>query len=194
MRVVSSKSRPSRAMRVATVFTGVAACTVGVTQAAQADGIRPQAGARAETGVRPAGNTYGSIRDSLDCGAQGKDKNWLHVSATAYYSFGYIYNSVCFGYRGAYSSPPYTGARAECGGNNHGYLYGTNDGQYVSFRFGAGTGYHGLDWSHLYQVWISGWAGADACPEAPDHGGGCDGICGAPEQEHAIPLGRSPEH
>jgi hypothetical protein len=194
MRVVSSKSRPSRAMRVATVFTGVAACTVGVTQAAQAQGIRPEAGAGPATGVRPAGYTYGSIRDSSNCAAQGKDKNWLHVSATEYWSWGYSYNSVCFGYKGAYSSPPFTGARAECGGNNHGYLLGTKNGGYASFWYGAGTTYHGLDWSHLYEVYISGWAGADACGIAPDHGGGCAGTCPPPAQENAATLGRSPEH
>jgi hypothetical protein len=91
MHTARSKSRPSKAMRVATIFTGVAACTVGMTPAAHAQGIRP------ETAARPASHT-GSIRISNLCAFNGRDKNWLHVSTTSYNDEGYQYVSMCFGY------------------------------------------------------------------------------------------------
>jgi hypothetical protein len=70
MNAASSKSMPRRAMRVATIFTGVAACTVGVTQAAHAQGIGPG------TAARPAASHTGSIRISNLCAFNGRDKNW----------------------------------------------------------------------------------------------------------------------
>jgi hypothetical protein len=185
MHVASSKprtrrARTRRAMRVATIFTGVAACTGGVAQAAHAQGIRPET-------ARPAASHTGSIRIANLCGYYGTDKNWEHVSTTSYNDEGYQYLSMCFGYRGAYESPPYTGVRAECGGNNHGYLVGLNGGYARSFWFGPGTTYYGLYWSHLYTVAISGWAGADACPIAPDLFHGCEtdepGGCAGPNAQ-----------
>lgn len=167
MATASGKSGPKRAMRVATIFTGVAACTVGVTQAAHAQGLRT------DTAARPAGERLsGSIVSAIQCAENGIDKTWLHLSSTAYVGGGYFYTSTCFGFRGQSQSPANKNVRAECGGNNHGFLLGANSGRSETFRFGPGTTYHGLYWNVLTSVIISGWAGADKCPRAPDFGGG----------------------
>lgn len=166
MRAGHSKSRKS--IRVATVFTGIAACTAGMAQVANA-----QDAATAE----PA--NQGSIRHASACGYHGTDPTWLHVStnfllgASRGGSPNYTYiTSVCFGYKGAYSSPPGIGINAECGGNNKGWLGGKNGGTSVFAQFGAGTKYRDLYWSHLLAVDISGWGGTDKCPEAPYYGEG----------------------
>jgi hypothetical protein len=94
------------------------------------------------------------------------------VSTTYYFQSGHSFTSVCFGNKGDFQSPPYTGVRAECGGNNHGSLLGTNGGQQKIFTFGPGTTYHALGWSHLYTVAINSWTGTDTCLQAPGFGGG----------------------
>jgi hypothetical protein len=174
MDAASSTSRPRRLMRVATIFTGVAAATAGVTQVANAQGIRPAGtqGIRPGNAARPDGAIYGSIRSALSCGHNGSHKTWLHVSTTSYFFAAHYYRSICFGNKGDFESPPYTGIRAECGGNNHGSLLGTNGGHSKIFAFGPGTTYHALGWSHLYTVAINSWTGNDTCPQIPNYGGG----------------------
>ena len=173
MAAASSKPRPRRSMRVATIFTGVAAATVGVTQVANAQEIRPAnlqdhrpANAR---GMRPAGTIYGNTALAQNCGFAGSDPTWVHVSAI-YSLYNPIVVSDCFGNRGEYQSPPYIGARGECGGNNHGFVLGVNGGRSKSFVFGPGTTYHKLSWSHFYTVDINSWTGHDTCPEAAGFG------------------------
>src|ERR1700761_8643410 len=114
----SGKRRTS--MRVATGFTGVAACAVGMTQVANAQ-VTHQAGAQR---IRPDGRVDGSIRYTSWCGARGVDVNWLHISTNIPFSSpgGPTWvGSYCFGYKGIYQSPPGVGMNAACGGNNHGY-------------------------------------------------------------------------
>jgi hypothetical protein len=176
MDAASSKSRPRNSMRVATIFTGVAACTAGMTQVANAQEAAHPAARNTSRHIGrdiADGRSYGSIRLSYACGAQGIDKPWLHVSTTSYNSYGYIYTSICFGYKGLWNSPPYTGIRAECGGNNHGLLVGvTAAGRKWSAGFGPGTTYRTLNEAHLDGVFINSWTGHDTCPIAPDYGGG----------------------
>jgi hypothetical protein len=166
-------------MRVATIFTGVAACAVGMAQAANAQVTDPANArdVRPPHAARPAGAIFGSIRDASACGARGVDPNWLHVSTNFLLgqsrggSPNYTYvTSVCFGFKGEYQSPPGIGINAECGGNNHGFVLGVNNGRSRSFFFGPGTGYHDLSWSHLYTVAINSWTGNDKCGEAPNYG------------------------
>jgi hypothetical protein len=64
----STKKKPRRTLRVATIFTGVAACTAGVTQAAN------------------AGTVSGNIKYVASCGSKGIDRTWLHVSAKSNFS------------------------------------------------------------------------------------------------------------
>jgi hypothetical protein len=52
MGAASSKSRPRKSMRVATIFTGVAAATVGMTQVANAQGAAYPASALRELMIR----------------------------------------------------------------------------------------------------------------------------------------------
>jgi hypothetical protein len=164
MAAANSKSRTRRSMRVATVFTGVAAAAVGMTQAANAQAIR------APHAARPAGTIYGSIRQVGICGHLGIDPHFLHVSTTSYNEYGYFVFSTCFGFRGDYLSPSGTGIRKECGGDNHGFLDGFNNGRSQSIAFGPGPGYATINWSHLDLVVINSWTGTDACPQAPDYG------------------------
>jgi len=173
MNAVSAK--PRRSMRVATIFTGVAAATIGVAQVANAQAVRPAnaqdhrpATMGGMRGMRPAA-ALSSIRSSIDCTGNGKDPHWLHVSTAFLDPFGGSHVvSQCFGFKGYYVSPPKTvGAFAECGGTNHGFLVGAYGGRSKSFFYGPGTTYHTLNWSHLYGVDINSWTGNDACPEAP---------------------------
>jgi hypothetical protein len=172
-----SASGPRRAMRVATIFTGVAAATVGMTQVANAQDHRPanlqdHRPGHLRGGMLPAGRLSGSIKSSIACALSGKHKTWVHTSITNYWSSGYEYTSDCFGGKGFFTSPPFTGLRAVCGGNNHGYVEGELGGRSKSYHYGPATGYHTLDWSHFYWVTINSWTGTDGCPHGPDFGGG----------------------
>jgi hypothetical protein len=174
-----ASTKPRRTMRVATIFTGVAACTVGMAGVANAQQIHRASarGIRAANtrAVHPDARLSGSIRFAASCGYRGVTPHYLHFSTNRVVPGGDGYASVtsdCFGYRGLLSSPPNTGIDAECGGNNHGYLDGYNSGLSISYHFGPGTGYHGLYWSHLYVVQITSWTGEDTCGVAPDFGGG----------------------
>ena len=182
MDAASSKSRRSRSMRVATIVTGAAACAFGAApQVANAQDAAPHAVGhalqRAERAIPAGGPIYGSIRIAYNCGASHIDKEWLHLSVTSFAGTPYAeYVSLCFGYRGLWSSPPDTGVRKECGGNNYGLLVGTNSaGTKWSTDFGPGTTYRTLNKAHLDAVFINSWAGTDTCPKAPDFGGAPDG-------------------
>jgi hypothetical protein len=155
---------PRRPMRVATIFTGVAACTVGMTQVATAQDIRPQATAR------PAGAIYGDIKYVSKCAYKGVDGTDLHVSTSWPMPYSNVVFSDCFGERGEYLSPVGIGVREACGGNNHGWLTGVNAGRSQSYWFAPGTTYHTIFWSHLYVVDINSWSGRDTCPIAPNFG------------------------
>jgi hypothetical protein len=172
MTAASSKSRPRKSMRVATIFTGVAAATIGMTQVAQAqETAHPAARPTPRNNgrfVRPAERVSGSIRQDSDCANRGIDKNWLHVSTNTSFSEN-PYQSICFGFRGMSVSPPYIGINAECGGNNHGYLAGlAANGRSWFSSFGPGTTYRKLVEPHLNEVYIRSWTGTDACGKPPN--------------------------
>lgn len=162
MPAISTKPRSRRSMRVATIFTGVAACTVGMTQVANAH-IRP---------AGPAGAFKNSIQLAHDCAVDGIDHEWLHISNSSNPAPEATFvASNCFGYRGLYLSPPGVGINAECGGTNHGYLVGTQaNGRSWSFFYGPGTTYHQLHEAHLDYVVINSWTGTDTCGIAPFFG------------------------
>jgi hypothetical protein len=174
-------TRAGKSMRVATLFTGVAAMTVGLTQAANAqEAAKPVAksalnlGARIGHTIRPnVSRQSGSIQYYDDCGASRVHSNWQRTGVAfpvspdnpdGSYGTGH---SVCVGFKGALASPPGIGAYSECGGNNHGWLNGENKGRAVSFHFLPGKTYVNVDWSHLYEVVIDSWTGTDKCPQAP---------------------------
>lgn len=144
----------SRSMRVATLFTGVAACAATGAVGANAQGTpQPAAGHSAKAvglTVHPDGRTLsGSIREA-NCAGRSE---WLHVLST----YGGLY---CYGYAGEYSPTSETGMVSQCGGTNYGSLY-VNDAKWISF--GPGTTYRRLDYAHLDAVVIYSWSGTDKC-------------------------------
>jgi hypothetical protein len=169
-------TRAGRSMRVATLFTGVAAMTVGLAQAANAqEGAKPSARPALKHGAGPdaippgGGKQSGSIQYYRNCGeGLGTHSHWQHTAvAFSKTSYGfYIPGSDCFGFKGTLVSPSGTGAISECGGNNHGYLYGEDGGRGVNFHFGPGKTYAYLGWSHFTAVVINSWTGNDGCPAA----------------------------
>jgi hypothetical protein len=170
MDAASSRPRSRRSMRVATIFTGVAACTFGAaTQVANAQEAIPHAAGHAAQGIgraMPDSKVYGSIRYVPICGYRGSRRTWLHYETyQSYYLPDY---SWCFGYKGLSESPPGVGIYSECGGNNHGLLVGVNAaGDKWSTGFGPGTTYRKLNEAHLDAIFINSWTGNDKCGEAP---------------------------
>jgi hypothetical protein len=161
-------------MRVATIFTGVAAVTVGTTQIANAEDANHPAAKHIGQTARPAGTTYGSIKDAYNCAWHLSRGTWLHVDTSFVVSdtSGHVYQdqSVCYGFKGFNISPPGVGMHAQCGGNNHGSLIGSEHGERVLAPFGPGTTYRTLQWSHLNYVSIRSWTGNDTCGIAPSWG------------------------
>jgi hypothetical protein len=145
------KAASRKAMRVATVFTGAAACAVAFTPAAHAANLDP---------VRPAGTEWG------DC--QGANQShWLHIVTN---------NSIyCLGGRGTYplTDAPYSvyaRVYSYCGGNNSGWFFWS----YARLvKFYAGTTYN--TWARnndgfpllTSEVSISTWHGNDTCSFLP---------------------------
>jgi hypothetical protein len=181
MEAKNGKSMSRKSMRVATIFTGVAACTAVVAPVANAQDAAHPVSRNTSKHIGRAfrlASKNGSIRDASSCGNRGVDHTWLHVSTNFLLgqsrggSPNYTYvTSVCFGFKGSYYSPPGIGINAECGGNNHGVVFGYKP-QFWSFFFGPGTTYHALYKSSLYGVEIDGWTGNDQCPRAPHFGSG----------------------
>jgi hypothetical protein len=173
MDALSGKSKSRRSMRVATIFTGVAAVTVGVTQAANAQDVaHPAAKPTAEHAgrtIRPDGAIFGNIKNAASCA--NSHPNWLHISTDGNALLGAKFvGSTCFGFAGTYRSPPGIGIYAECGGTNYGSIDGSKNGKPVYATFGPGTTYRELTWSLYSIVSITRWKGTDACPEAPYRG------------------------
>jgi hypothetical protein len=151
-----------KTMKVATTFTGVAACAAAFAPAATAATTGHQlpyknAPVTAPHGVRPGISERG--------GCPGGTSNWFHV--------GYAkVQDTCFGFKGTFSGSPVYYATSFCGGNNTGWIAGYLDG-------GAGAHYftyfgHGTTYAHIpgtsaseplaiTQVHISGWSGGDKC-------------------------------
>ena|ERR1039457_2812334 len=162
MGAVSSRSMPRKSMRVATIFTGVAACTAGVTQVANAQDAAKHTSKHIGRAIRPAGRVSGSIRYVDECIQQGIDSTWLHLKM--FNPGTQRWSSICFGYRGYYGSPPGIGVFSECGGNNHGWLSGYySNGGYWDSKFGPGHAYRYLGKSELQGVTITSWTGHDSC-------------------------------
>lgn len=159
---LNSGKPATKTMRVATLFTGIAACTVGGVQAAHAQT------------THPAVRSSGSIRTVNSCSGNGTYNTWLHVLTWVYKS-PYAWDAVtvdCYGYKGTSRGPRGTGIGAECGGENKGWLLGHSSPSdppfgngYVdkSYHFGPGTGYRSFYWPHLDYVEVSGWTGKDQC-------------------------------
>jgi hypothetical protein len=165
--------KPSKKiMRVATVFTGVAASAVAMGRTANAQDVN-HPGARHTSkhvgrtthAAVPAAVESGSIRAAYSCNIRNIDHTWVHIW-TEVYNVPYQESLVadCYGYKGTYLSPRGFGAIGVCGGENHGFLTGSNSGHYWIYDFTAGTKYIPLSKGSLYAIDIEGWAGTDKCP------------------------------
>jgi hypothetical protein len=156
MDAVSSK--PKRSMRVATIFTGIAACTVGMAYGGLGYGGAAQAATVKHTpkGIglanKPAHRISGNIEEIVSCGTN----TWLHVESEVYRG------SFCFGFRGKSEPTNEVGMYAQCGGNNYGYL--STPTSHRATPFYRGTTYRVLKWPHLDYVVINGWGGTEKCP------------------------------
>lgn len=170
MDAVSSKSKPRKTMRVATVFTGVAAVTVGMTQVANAQdathAVHKPTTKHIARQIRPAATAssrYGSMEISYACALDyptPAHPTWLHVWVHSPYGEGGE-SLWCYGFKGESYSPPGIGIISECAGNNYGILAGSSGAWYVDFKQRNTYAYLGK--KHLDVVAISGWAGTDKC-------------------------------
>jgi hypothetical protein len=167
MDAAGSTSKRKKSMRVATIFTGVAACTAGMTQVANAQDVTHAAykptSKHIGGQVRPAATRFGSIRSTSGCVNKGVDSHWVH----AYWWDASLDTSLsmCYGYQGDVVSPPGRGITYECGGNNHGSLLGYSDNGTKEWYidYGPGTTYAHLNKASLYQIGVWSWAGTDKC-------------------------------
>ena len=155
-------------MRVATIFTGVAAATVGVVQVANAQEGGPAtthkpASKNIARLARPAIRSFrGSIESKDNCYLSAKTLNtWVHAD---WWSEMYdMSKSICYGFKGEEVSPPGVGVTYLCGGNNHGQVWGYNAGRSWDFKFGPGTTYVHLNKASMDVVSIWSWTGNDKC-------------------------------
>jgi hypothetical protein len=131
-----------KTMRVATLFTGTAACAIALAPGAMA-------------AVQSGG---GNIQGPSPCGPV---PHWLHFRNGG--------DTYCFGHVG-WETVASLGVSRMCGGNNSGFYYGyykNANGDYETYSagFGAGTTYVNVPHApnHLTQVSIFGWSGNDTC-------------------------------
>jgi hypothetical protein len=154
------KSGIKKTMRVATTFTGAAACAVAFNPAAMAATGHP--GARPGDQLLRVANGNRRLSGSIRQGAC-TDSNWLHIRQPDN-------SGTCFGFKGLLLLSPWPNMRAFCGGNNSGYIWGYDNlhSYEVYYHFGHGTYYYNLPKSEKYfyvsEVGIAGWAGGDKCP------------------------------
>jgi hypothetical protein len=168
----AKNSKRSSPMRVATIFTGVAAVTVGMTQAANAQEVahpvgKPAVGHVGGAVLPDVRRLFGSIQYYDSCAAHGVHPTWLHVATffSSSHADGPYEASVCYGFKGSLSSPPGMGMVGECGGNNYGFLLGiTYNDTSDKFWFRPGTTWNNdFSWKSLDNVFISRWAGNETC-------------------------------
>lgn len=137
--------RNGKKMRVAAIFTGAAAVVTAFTPAL-------------------AGTAKASSLRERPCTASRK--TWLHLA----HGMGASTYITCWGYKGGYTFDSLQSTFAVCGGENYGFLDwyapGYDSEKTVDFRQATNYAYWpaGTDFTTIYAVHISGWAGADACP------------------------------
>lgn len=148
-------------MRVATTFTGAAACAAAFAPAATAAthpaahhptyAPFPVAKNLALQGMARA--TTGSIRSASCTTAR---KNWVHVWWTP--TNGFSSHETCVGFKGKLTGLSIS-MFAQCGGNNHGKFFPGG------LTYGPGTTYRNFTPSRFVSaISDAGWAGTNACP------------------------------
>jgi hypothetical protein len=140
-----------KALRVATVFTGVAGCAAAFGPAAAAATAAP--GTAVARAVEAA-NVDAATIESGPCNSG--TTHWLHL-----YDGG---TDRCVGFPGTlvYKTPP--AASAFCPGNNYGYIEGASPSPLIiAFRQGA-TIERFTSQFRIQAIHISGWSGNETCP------------------------------
>jgi hypothetical protein len=145
-----SKTAP-RAMRVATTFTGVAACAFAFAPTAMA-GTGHQLQLKDNT-IRPLSTHNGNC-------AGANQSHWFHMGTSATVT---CYGSRGNAYPGGYEIDYY------CGGNNIGYFSGTGTKGHKRINFGIGDWYAHVASAPfaVSKVHISSWSGGTTCPMFP---------------------------
>jgi hypothetical protein len=143
----STSKTPRRAMRVATTFTGVAACAFAMAPTAMA-ATGHQTEVKDNT-IRPLNTANGNCEGA-------NQSHWFHMGTTA--------TVTCYGGRGSAHPGGYV-INSFCGGNNIGYFTGNRK----RVNFGIGD-----FWAHIpsapyavSKVVISSWSGGTKCPTFP---------------------------
>jgi hypothetical protein len=145
------KAVSGRTMRVATTFTGVAACAFAFAPTAMATTAhQPQI---KDNTIGPLNTVNGS------CGGANQS-HWFHMGTTA--------TVTCYGNIGTANAGGYV-INSFCGGNNIGYFSGKGSKGKKKVTFGTGD-----FWAHVpsapfavSKVHISNWTGGTKCPEFP---------------------------
>jgi len=126
------KAVPGKSMRVATTFTGVAACAAIFAPPAMVGPAQPTS---ARPGHHPLLNGKAILLNTEQRSCKPGTSNWFHL---AYAKL----SDTCFGFRGAISTTYF--ATSFCGGNNWGALSGYLNGgagPHYYTRFQPGTTY-----------------------------------------------------
>jgi hypothetical protein len=143
-------------LRMATVFTGAAACAAAFAPTAAAAATAPGTATGTATTTATAGKPLPSNIDEIDCTAS--DSHWVHLYWPGYADHG----PTCLGYAGVKEvDHSFVGF---CPGNNYGVFTAlTSSGTYFSHFFTPHTG-KSLDFTfYVISLEISHWAGSDTC-------------------------------
>ena len=150
--------RIKKTMRVATTFTGAAACAAAFAPTA-ATAATAQHGHQ----IRLDGTRHGVQPDAgitFKSQCPGGTSNWLHIAWAG------NHGDACLGGVGSVSFSTHApGIKGWCGGNNIGIILSRN-GQH-SYSFGHGTTYlYNIkpDPFPIGAVLMDGWKGNDKCP------------------------------
>jgi hypothetical protein len=162
------KVASGRAMRVATVFTGAAACAAAFTPVAHAaTGHQAEPDGKGLALAQLQGMMHGARLDNNGHAASGSIREvngcagtptWVHLAKGA--------AGDCVGYKGtwSFSVDGLTGTISVsriCGGNNYGWYADANGS--VGY-YHQGTTYVTLPVDNIRSIGIFGWKGTDTCP------------------------------
>ena len=155
----SPKKAARKTVRVATTFTGAAACAVTFAPMAHAGTVQPtaQPGYRAHQ-VRVNLDRVPGIHATItngDCLGTNQS-HWFHIANSA--------SVTCFGGTGTVTLVPDFFISAECGGNNKGYISGSGPTGHRKITWNHGTTYRNIGPFSVSKVHMSGFSGNDKCP------------------------------
>jgi hypothetical protein len=157
------KAVSGRTMRVATTFTGAAACVALTGGPAMADTVHP---APAQPGHQPR-----QARVNPNAIANVQRGNCLETNQSHWFHMGWSTSTLsevtCFGFTGTYTLNPDFFISQECGGNNKGYVSGTGVNGHRKVTWGHGTTWRKIGELSVSKVHMSGWSGNDKCTAFP---------------------------